>query len=217
MAEAKKENNVKTIIVSTILAIIAGAFGIKYAQPTRTNNTSIKTIKFAQTKYTIEKGESKNAVVVISPQNSKGKISCKSMDADIVKTKTSNNTCIITGVKKGTTKVVAYYTYKNSKKKATTTVTVNSKTKTKTSVTSIKFNQKSYTIQKKQTKNIEVIISPKSATNKAILCKTSDKNTIQVKTQNNTCIVTGLKKGTAKLIATSKDNNKSAEVKITVK
>ena len=212
----KSSNNIKTIIVSLILAVAAGIFGIEYVEPKVNNDsTTVKSIKFSKTRYTIEKDEVKNIEVVISPQKAKNKtITCKSLNTDIVTAKASNNTCVIKGIKKGTAKVVAYNS--NKKKKTTATITVGDKTPKKTKVTSIKFSQESYTIEKEETKNVEVLIYPLAATNKGITCKSNDSKIVTVRASNNTCILKGIGTGSTTIEVISKDGEKKDSAKVTV-
>ncbi len=215
MAKTSNSKSVKKIIISTILAAILGVFGIEYV-PTKVNSsTTLKSIKFAKVKYTIEKDEVKNIEVIITPQKAKNKtITCKSLNTDIVTVRTSNNTCIIKGAKKGTAKVVAYSS--NKKKKTTATIIVNDKTPKKTKVTSIKFSQGSYTIEKDEVKNVEVLVYPLAATNKGVTCKSDDNKIVNVRASNNTCILKGVGVGSATIEVISKDGEKKDTAKVTV-
>lgn len=222
MAKSKENNSLKTIVVSLILAVVAGALGVKTTNTslskvlkTSNKSVSVKTVKFAKTKYTIEVDESKNIEVIISPKTATNKnITCKSANKNIVTVKTSNNTCIITGIKKGTAKVYVYS--KNGNKKGTANITVNSKTAKKVNVTGIKFSQGSYTIAVDEARNIEVTISPSTATNKGITCKSSDPKIATARASNNTCMVKGIKEGKVTLEVTSKDGNKKTTATINV-
>ena len=87
------------------------------------NQTSVKSVKFEQTSYTVSKNQMRNIEVTITPSNATDKeIICKSHDTKIATVHTENNTCVVKGIKVGSTKIEVVT--KDGEKKATTKINV---------------------------------------------------------------------------------------------
>ena len=93
-------------------------------------------------------------------------------------------------------------------------VTPNSYAAKKVAVTGVKLNTTSATIDEGKTVTLKATIEPSKATNQEVTYKSSN---TKVATVNSSGKVKGVSEGTAKITVTTKDGNKTATCKVTVK
>lgn len=157
-------------------------------------------------------GQTKN--VVIDVHYAKGqkelpyKISLKSSNTNIARTNSAKMT--MTAVGKGTATITAIVKLSNGEVFRCTGKAI----VTPVDVTGVTLNKKTLTIQKGYQFQLKATISPKTATNQAVTWKSSAPTVVKV---SSTGKITALKKGTSTITVITKDGNKKATCKVTVK
>ncbi len=164
-------------------------------------------VKLNKTAITKTVGETEQLKATVLPANATNKaVTWSSSDKAIA---TVSKKGLVTAVKKGTATITV--TTKDGNKTASCKVTVKAKV---VKVTGVKLNKKAVTKTVGETEQLKATVLPANATNKAVIWSSSDK---AIATVNSKGLVTAVKKGTATITVTTKDGNKTASCKVTVK
>ena len=143
-------------------------------------------IKFDKTSESIYVGESKTLSTTITPSNATNKkVTCTSSSNSIATVSVSNSSCVVKGVKEGTSTITV--TTNDGNKTSSIKVTVSKKPTATVSVKSIKFEKSSYTVSLNQTIVAVVGITPSNATNKTVTCKSLNTTIATVTYSGNKC------------------------------
>ncbi len=178
--------------------------GKKTATCKVTVNVPVKSVMLDKSTLSLSKGSSytlKSAVLPVIANNQN--VTYKSSDTSVA---TVDNNGKVTAINNGTATITV--TTNDGGKTATCKVTVNNN-----SVSSVKLNKTSVTINKGKTETLTATVSPSDANNKKVTYKSSDTS---VATVDNNGKVTAIKKGTATITVTTEDGNKTATCKVTV-
>ncbi len=161
-------------------------------------------VSFDSKTLNLATGSSTNLKATVSPSDATNKgLTWKSSDTSIV---TVDQNGRITGKKAGTATITV--TTKDGEYTATITVVVKDEP-----VTGVKITGNS-TMILKDSQTLKAVITPNNATNKEVTWKSSDSSVVSVDKNGK---VTANKVGTATITVTTKDGNKTATIKITVK
>ena len=176
---------------------------------------SVTGITLDQTSLTIKEGESVTLIATVAPDNATNKtVNWTSSNTAVA---TVSNDGKVTGIKKGTTTVIA--TTQDGGKTATCTVMVeaveNPDDKPEiVSVTGITLDKTTLTLTEVETATLVATVTPDNATNKVVNWSSSSAD---VATVDNNGKVTGIKAGSATVTAITVDGGKTATCTITVK
>ncbi len=152
-------------------------------------------------------GKTQTLTATVVPQDATNKtVTWKSNKPTIA---TVDNKGKVTAIKKGIATITVTTTDGN--KTATCKVTVKAKV---IHVTEVKLDKTEMTKTEGETEQLTATVLPDNATNKAITWSSSDKT---VATVDDKGLVTAIKKGTATITVITKDGNKTATCKVTVK
>lgn len=163
-------------------------------------------ISLSSTSLKIYVGKTKTLTATVAPSDATNKnVTWKTLDSKIA---TVNKNGKITAVKAGTTYITA--TTANGKYTAKCKVTVSKIVKS----TSVALNKTSVTINDGKSYQLTETVSPSNTTDKTVTWSVSDSKIIKVSSDGK---VTALKPGTAYVYCKTKDTNKSAKCKVTVK
>ena len=203
---------IKKIGMDENYAIKMGEISI-FIQANYEKPVKVKSVSLNTSTLTIKEGKTTQLSTKIYPSNATNKeVTWTSEDPTIV-TVTANGT--VKGVKAGKAKVVA--TTKDGGKVAKCLVKVKGGSTTPVQqtikVTDIKLNKSSTKIEVGKTETVKATITPTNATNKEVTWKSSNKKIATVDEKGK---VKAVKEGTATITVTTKDNNKTDSVKITV-
>lgn len=163
-------------------------------------------VTLSSTSVKIYVGKTKTLTANVLPADATNKnVSWKTENSKIA---TVNKNGKITAVKAGTTNIVV--TTSDGKFTAKCKVTVTKIVKS----TAVSLNKTSITINDGKSYQLTETITPTNTTNKTVTWSVSDSKIIKVSSDGK---VTALKPGTAYVYCTTKDSNKSAKCKVTVK
>lgn len=156
----------------------------------------------------------KNITISISGKNLRGS---KSFSSSNTKVATVNSSGKVVAKSPGTATISVYVkatgNYTESNKK-TCKITVKKAAAKKVAVKSVKLNKKTASIKKGKKVTLKTMINPSNATNKTVTWKTSNK---KVATVTSKGVIKGVKKGKATITVVTKDGNRKAICKVTVK
>ena len=172
------------------------------SQPT----ISVTSVKLNKTSTTIVKGNTEKLTATISPSDATNKdVIWSSSNTKVATVDASGN---VKAIASGSTTITV--TTKDGSKKATCSVTVPASA---VSVTSVKLNKTSTTIEKGKIEKLTATVSPSNATNKAVTWTSSNTNVATVDASGN---VKAIATGSATITVTTKDGSKKATCNVTV-
>ena len=205
VATVDKNGKVKAIATGTATIIVKTKDKGKTAKCTvKVKSVSVTGVKLNKATLSLEKGKSETLKATISPSNASNK----------GVTWTSSNSKVATVDKNGKVKAIA---------PGTATITVKTKDKGKTakctvkvksvSVTGVKLNKATLSLEKGKSETLKATISPSNASNKGVTWTSSNS---KVATVDKNGKVKAISKGTATIIVKTKDKGKTAKCTVTV-
>ena len=227
--KSKSGSSIVSIIIFALIAILGGWFALTQLNIIDNPLNNDKTIAFTQKELSIKRGSSFQLTV----NSNNSVVMYESSNPNIAKV--NETTGYVEALKTGSATITAYLknnksikdtciikVYSDDAKPKTTTPTTPTTPKTNpqpttptqtVSVTSVKVNNPSITINVGDSKNISYTVSPSNATNKVITFTSSN---TKVATVNGSGTVKGVGAGTATITLKSK-NGKTATCTVTVK
>lgn len=206
IATVDANGNVKGVKAGT--ATITASCGGKSAtfKITVKNAVRVTNVKLNITNKTIVKGTSFKLAATVYPSNASNKsVTWKSSNMNVATVDSKGN---VRGLRAGT--AVITVTTKDGSKKAICRVTVTNPV----AVKSVALNAKTATVNVNKTYQLKATLNPTNATNKNVTWKSSNTKVATVDANGK---VTAKAAGTVTITVTTKDGNKTATCKITVK
>ena len=164
-------------------------------------------VSLNKTSLSLFVGGSATLAARISPSDATNQdVTWESDDEDVA---TVSEKGVVKAIGAGTTSV--WVTTDDGDEMAECIVTVKKKT---VKVTKVALNKKTASLVKGKTLALKATVSPSNATNKSVTWKSSN---TKIATVSSKGVVKGVKAGTATITVTTKDGNKTATCKVTVK
>ncbi len=185
---------------------------VKAKTGTATKKVAVTGITLNKTKFVLAEGKTVEVKATVTPENATDKTVVWTSSKPAVAKVDANGK--ITTIKAGKTTIKA--TTKDGKKFATCQIIVSGGTvaPTNVTVTGVKINEKEVVLEEGAVLELKATVAPENATDKTVTW-TIDKKDIATVDANGK--VTAKKAGEALLTVTTKDGNKKATCKVTVK
>lgn len=206
VASISNKGIVKALKAGSTVITVTSSNGNKSGTCTLTvKNVTVKSVKLNKTKANVSTGKTVKLKATVNPTDATIKEVTWKSDKSSVATVDSKG--VVTGKKAGTAVITA--TTKDGQKTAKCTVTVKD-----VKVKSVSLNKKSASVQKGKTITLKATVKPTNASNTDVTWKSSD---TKIATVDKKGVVKGVKAGKATITVTTKDGNKTAKCKVTVK
>lgn len=212
VAKVNSDGGVTGVSNGTTIVTVSTTDGRFSAQCKVTVVTKVLGISLNKSGATLKPNESLTLIPYIYPADAANKnIIWKSKSPEIVKVTSKG---VVTGVKEGSTEIIASTEDGGRIAKCTVQVKDSSEKIVKSvQVKGIKLNKTKVNLARGKTFILKATISPSNATNKKVTFSSSNK---KVATVDKNGKIKGIKAGTVKITVKSKDNQKTAVCKVTV-